>query len=197
MRKPVTVKLPLQPDVLASLRAGQQVLLSGSVFTARDVAHARLAEALAQTPGRLPFGLTGQTLFYAGPTPPSPGRPAGSAGPTTASRMDEFTPALFAAGITAVIGKGPRSQAVKAACAEFGAVYFAAVGGAAALLGTKVVSAVPVAYEDLGTEAIVRLEIVDFPAVVAIDSLGGDLYATAVSDWAAGVGEAPVEEAAP
>ncbi|MBS3973768.1 MAG: fumarate hydratase C-terminal domain-containing protein [Actinobacteria bacterium] len=189
MLEPMTVKLPLQPDVLASLRAGQQVLLSGSVFTARDVAHARLAERLAQTPGHLPFGLAGQALLYAGPTPPSPGRPAGSIGPTTASRMDEFTPGLFAAGITAAIGKGPRSPGVRDACAKFGAVYFAAVGGAAALLGTKVVSATPVAYEDLGTEAIVRLELVDFPAVVAIDSLGGDLYASAVADWATEVGE--------
>jgi len=189
MHKPMTVRLPLRADELTSLRAGQQLLLSGFVFTARDVAHARLAEAIAQSSGQLPFGLTGQTLFYAGPTPPSPGRPAGSIGPTTASRMDEFAPALFAAGITAAIGKGPRSQGVKVACAKFGAVYFAAVGGAAALLGTKVISADAVAYEDLGTEAIVRLEVVDFPAVVAIDSLGGDVYASAISDWAAEVGE--------
>lgn len=167
-------------------------MLSGVVFTARDAAHLRLAEAVGAIPGVLPFDLAGQTLFYAGPTPAAPDRPAGSIGPTTASRMDAFTPVLLEAGIVAMIGKGPRSEEVRAACARFGAVYFATVGGIAALLGTRVVDATPVAYADLGPEALVRLTLAQFPAIVAIDAHGNDLYATAAAEWATvAAGEAP------
>lgn len=192
MPEPISFDLPAGPDALRSLLAGDEVLLSGVVFTARDAAHLRLAEAIRATSGALPFDLAGQTLFYAGPTPAAPGRPAGSIGPTTASRMDALTPALLEAGIVAMIGKGPRSEEVRAACERFGAVYFAAVGGIAALLGARVVDATPVAYADLGPEALVRLTLAEFPAIVAIDAHGNDLYATAAAEWAAvATGEMP------
>ena len=181
-RREVEVSLPPSREALAALRAGDEVLLSGPVFTARDATHQRLLAALDDA-GALPFGLAGQVLFYAGPTPASPGRPAGSVGPTTAKRMDAATPRLLAAGVAATIGKGPRSEAVRLACVEHGAVYFAAVGGAAALLGAHVRDAQPVAWEDLGTEALVRLELDRFPAFVAIDTLGHDLYADAPARW--------------
>ena len=190
MAEPIRVALPTSREALAELRAGDEVRLSGPVFTARDATHARLAEALADS-GELPFDLAGQTLFYAGPTPAAPGRPAGSVGPTTASRMDAYTPALLRAGIVATIGKGPRSRKVTEACAETGSVYFAAVGGAAALLGERVTASEMVAWEDLGTEALVRLTLEDFPAFVAADARGDDLYAQAAD--AGGGGEGATE----
>jgi len=179
---PVGIELPVSREKLASLRVGDEVRLSGPVFTARDATHARLLEALDRD-GMLPFGLAGQTLFYAGPTPPAAGRPAGAVGPTTAKRMDAATPALLRAGIVATIGKGGRSAAVREACAATGSVYFAAVGGAAALLATYVRAAEPVAWDDLGTEALVRMELDEFPAFVAIDVTGADLYAEAPAEW--------------
>lgn len=182
MSEPVRVSLPASRDDLAGLRAGDEVLISGTVYTARDATHERLSAELARE-GALPYGLAGQALFYAGPTPAIPGRPAGSVGPTTGARMDAHTPALLRAGIAAVIGKGARSDAVRLAFAEAGAVYFAAVGGSAALLGSCVTAAETVAYADLGTEALVRLELRDLPAFVAIDSAGGDLYASAAAGW--------------
>lgn len=182
MSDPTRIDLPARREDLAALRAGDEVRLFGPVFTARDAGHERMVEQLRKD-GRLPFGLEGQTLFYAGPTPPAQGRPAGAVGPTTAKRMDAFTPELMRAGIVATIGKGGRAETVREACVETGGVYFAAVGGAAALLATHVVSAEPVAWEDLGTEALVRMVLDDFPAFVAIDSLGGDLYASAPSQW--------------
>lgn len=188
MPSPVCLRLPLKPDALAGLRAGDEVLLSGPVYTARDATHERIAAHLAQH-GSLPFGLEGQTLFYAGPTPPAAGRPAGAVGPTTAKRMDEWTPSLMRAGIVATIGKGARAEAVRDACVENRGVYFAAVGGAAALLATHVESAEPIAYEDLGTEALVRMELHDFPVFVAIDVTGADLYAAAPARWRAERGE--------
>ncbi len=156
------------------------------MFTARDATHERILAETRRDGGVLPYGLTGQTLFYAGPTPALPGRPAGSVGPTTASRMDAFTPELISAGIVATIGKGPRAAAVREACVAGGAVYFVAVGGAAALLGAHVRAAAPVAYPELGTEALVRLELDDFPAFVGIDTAGGDLYRDVI-DSAPGV----------
>jgi len=183
MSEQIELSLPATPEALARLRAGDEVLLSGVVFTARDAAHLRLVEHLGEAAAPLPFGLSGQTLFYAAPTAPAAGRPAGSIGPTTASRMDALTPRLLQAGIAAMIGKGPRSEEVRAACARFGAVYFAAVGGIAALLGKRVVEASPVAYDDLGPEAIIRLVLADFPAIVAIDSQGTDIYASIASEW--------------
>jgi len=185
--KIVPVRLPATTAELASLIVGQEVRLSGTVFTARDATHARIVEELERT-GELPFGLAGQTLFYAGPTPAAAERPVGAVGPTTARRMDAWTPRLIAAGITATIGKGHRSQAVRRACAEHGAVYFAVVGGAAALLATRVSAVESVAWEHLGTEALVRMEIDDFPAFVAIDARGGDLYEIAPDAWHLEVG---------
>ena len=182
MTEPIRIDLPASRDNLARLRIGDEVRLFGPVFTARDATHARLLDALERD-RELPFGLAGQTLFYAGPTPPAAGRPAGAVGPTTAKRMDAATPALLDAGIVATIGKGERGDAVKAACARTGSVYFAAVGGAAALLATYVKDSEPVAWEDLGTEALVRMELTDFPVFVAIDSMGADLYLQAPRRW--------------
>lgn len=170
------VRLPANRDALSALRAGDAVRLTGPVFTARDATHERLIAETRRNGGALPYGLEGQTLFYAGPTPAVPGRPAGSVGPTTASRMDDYTPELLGAGIVATIGKGPRAAAVRHACAAHGAVYFVAVGGAAALLGRHVRAAEPVAYPELGPEALVRLELEDLPAFVGIDATGGDLF---------------------
>lgn len=187
MPDPIHIDLPVSRETLGRLSVGDEVRLHGAVYTARDAGHARLLEALERD-GELPFGLAGQTLFYAGPTPAVDGYPAGSVGPTTAKRMDAATPALLRAGIVAAIGKGSRAQNVRAAFAETGSVYFAAVGGAAALLGAHVVAAEPVAWPELGTEALVRLTIKDFPAFVAIDATGADLYATAPAEWRAEAG---------
>jgi tartrate/fumarate subfamily iron-sulfur-dependent hydro-lyase beta chain len=183
MSEPVRVTLPEEAARLRSLPAGTLVLLSGVVYTARDATHGRL-EAELRRDGALPYGLAGQTLFYAGPTPPAAGRPAGAIGPTTAKRMDAWTPTLLAAGIVATIGKGERSEAVRDACVAHGAVYIAATGGVAALLATTVTSAEVVAYPELGTEALVKLALEDFPGWVAIDAAGNDLYADARSEWA-------------
>ena len=199
MSEPVVIRLPGDAGQLRALSAGTAVSLSGPVYTARDATHEKLISELAAG-GALPHGLVGQVLFYAGPTPATAGRPAGSVGPTTAKRMDTWTPALLAAGIAATIGKGARSEAVRDACQAHGAVYLAAVGGAAALLGSHVIAAEPVAYADLGTEALVRLELDSFPVWVAIDADGHDLYALARQEWAeevagAGASTAPSEPA--
>lgn len=178
------IAFPAPRAALELLHAGDEVLLSGPVFTARDAGHERLLEALAQE-GELPHGLVGQTLFYAGPTPPAAGRPVGAVGPTTAARMDAATPALLRAGIVATIGKGARSEEVRRACIETGSVYFAAIGGAAALLARHVTAVEPVAYDELGTEALVRMTLACFPAFVAIDAEGNDLYASAPEMWRA------------
>jgi len=182
MPDPIRVDLPADRERLAELRVGDEVRLYGPVFTARDATHARILEELHRT-GELPFGLAGQTLFYAGPTPAAAGRPVGSVGPTTAKRMDFATPELLEAGIVATIGKGARSEQVRAACAHTGSVYFAAVGGAAALLATYVPSVEPVAWEELGTEALVKMDLEGLPAFVAIDATGSDLYAQAPDEW--------------
>jgi fumarate hydratase class I/fumarate hydratase subunit beta len=184
----VRIELPVTRETLARLRAGDQVLLSGPVFTARDAGHARLLDVL-QRDGELPFSLAGQTLFYAGPTPAAAGRPIGAVGPTTAKRMDFATPQLLRAGVVATIGKGSRCEEVRAAHAQTGSVYFAAVGGAAALLARHVVAAEPVAWPELGTEALVKLTFQEFPAFVAIDARGNDLYAQAPEQWRATAGE--------
>jgi fumarate hydratase subunit beta len=175
------IVLPAGADALGALRAGDEVEFSGPVYAARDATHARLSVEL-ECDGRLPYGLEGQMLFYAGPTPPAAGRVAGAVGPTTAKRMDAFTPRLLAAGIAATIGKGPRSEDVRKACVRNGAVYFAVVGGAAALLARHVVDTEVVAYEELGPEALVRMTLDAFPAFVAIDVVGGDLYAEAARE---------------
>jgi tartrate/fumarate subfamily iron-sulfur-dependent hydro-lyase beta chain len=188
MPGPIRIDLPADAETLAGLVAGDEVALSGPVYTARDATHARILAELERD-GRLPYGLAGQTLFYAGPTPARAGRPVGAVGPTTASRMDTHTPALMRAGIVATIGKGARSPEVLAACREAGGVYFAAVGGAAALLATHVESVEPVAYPELGTEALTRMVLRDLPAFVATDARGGDLYADAPAQWRAERGD--------
>lgn len=175
MPKPVNLTLPLSRDALSSLNAGDEVRLTGCVFTMRDAGHVRALNALHDE-GKLPHGLDGATLFYAGPTPAAAGRPLGSVGPTTASRMDFATSELMEAGIVACIGKGKRSPEVVEACKRTGSVYFACVGGIAALLAKSVVKSELVAWEDLGTEALRRLTLVDFPAFVAVDVHGRDLY---------------------
>jgi fumarate hydratase class I/fumarate hydratase subunit beta len=155
-------------------------VLYGSIYTMRDAGHRRALDHLEQQ-GELPFGLAGQALFYAGPTPPAAGRPFGAIGPTTASRMDFATPALLEAGITVMLGKGRRSPAVASACARTQSVYLVTTGGAAALLAGFVTAAEPVAWEDLGTEALCKLTLNGLPAFVALDTKGTDLYGQALS----------------
>jgi len=188
MSDAIRITLPTGFGALAGLKAGDEVLLSGPVYTARDATHVRIADELERT-GALPFGLAGQVLFYAGPTPAAAGRPVGSVGPTTAKRMDAYTPALLEAGIVATIGKGSRSPEVREACVRTGAVYFAAVGGSAALLATHIRSAETIAWPELGTEALVRMELDDLPVFVAIDASGADLYASAPAQWRCAEGE--------
>ena len=171
----VRLDLPVDRADLARLRAGDRCELSGPLCTLRDAGHIRLLAELEQQ-GSLPYGLAGQTIFYAGPTPAAAGRPFGAVGPTTASRMDFAAPALYRAGIVATVGKGRRSQAVVDACVETGSVYFAAVGGAAAFLAKRVESSETLGYDDLGTEALRRIEVRGFPVVVAVDVLGNDVY---------------------
>ncbi len=173
--KPVKLELPCSREEIARLKAGDEVRLYGVVYTMRDAGHARALAALDET-GDLPYGLAGQVIFYAGPTPAAAGRPLGSVGPTTASRMDFATPRLMEAGIIGCIGKGKRSTEVIQACRLTKSVYFAAVGGIAALLATHVISSEDVAWDDLGTEALRRLVLDEFPAFVAVDTEGNDLY---------------------
>lgn len=172
MRK---LKLPLSDIDISSLKAGEQVLLSGIIYTARDAAHKKMAEALERRKP-LPIDIKGQVIYYVGPTPAKPGQVIGSAGPTTSSRMDAYAPRLLEEGLKGMIGKGKRSQEVVDAIKKYKAVYFAAAGGAGALLSKRIKRAEVVAYEDLGPEAIYRLEVEDFPAIVVNDIFGNDLY---------------------
>jgi fumarate hydratase subunit beta len=169
------VVFPCVPEDLRDLRAGDRVLLSGVIYTARDAAHKRMVEIL-QRGESLPVDLQGQALYYAGPAPARPGKVIGPIGPTTSGRMDPHTPAVLEQGVLGLIGKGRRSPEVRRALVEHGAVYFGATGGAAALLCGSVRRASVVAFEDLATEAIRRLEVEDFPLVVLLDSRGKDLY---------------------
>jgi fumarate hydratase subunit beta len=175
MRPPRVLHAPFGAGDAARLRMGDSVLLSGDIFTARDAAHERLV-GLLDADRALPVDLRGQIIYYCGPTPPRPGRPIGSAGPTTASRMDGYTPALLAYGIRGMIGKGRRSQAVREAIRRHGAVYFGAIEGTAALLGERVREAVVVAFADLGAEAVYRLTVEEWPLIVVNDVAGRDLY---------------------
>lgn len=175
--------LPLSRAALLKLKAGDACLLSGPLYTLRDAGHVRLMSEL-ETSGELPYNLEGQTIFYAGPTPASAGRPFGAIGPTTASRMDFAAPTLHRAGIVATLGKGRRSQEVRDACRETGSVYFVACGGAAAYLAQCVASSDTIAYDDLGTEALRRIEVVDFPVFVGVDTRGEDVYDLALSEQA-------------
>ena len=173
---------PVTREALAPLRAGDAVLLSGTVYTARDAAHARLCALLRQG-GEPPFPLEGSAVYYVGPTPASPGRPIGAAGPTTSGRMDSFSPMLIARGQLLMIGKGKRSQAVKDAITAHGAVYLGALGGAGALMAASVRSARVIAWDDLGCEAVRELTVEDMPLTVVIDSLGNDLYESGPQDY--------------
>ncbi|MCL0093144.1 Fe-S-containing hydro-lyase [Dehalococcoidia bacterium] len=176
------IKLPLHAEVIEKLRAGDQVLMSGTVYSARDAAHKRLVEALDRGE-KLPFEIEGQTIYYMGPSPPRPGRVIGSAGPTTSGRMDAYAPRLMEVGLKGMIGKGSRSQEVKDAMRRYKAVYFAAIGGAGALIAKSIKKAEVVAYDDLGAEALRRLEVEDFPATVINDIYGGDLYEEGKARW--------------
>ena len=169
------ITTPLTDEIIEDLRVGDRVLLSGVVYTARDAAHKRMLEEYEKT-GKLPIDVKGQVIYYVGPTPPKPGQVIGSAGPTTAYRMDKYTPKLHELGLKGTIGKGFRTQPVKEALKKYKAVYFAAYGGTAALLAKHIVSAEIVAYEDLGTEAIRKLVFKDFPVIVANDIYGGDIF---------------------
>ncbi|MFA6186564.1 MAG: Fe-S-containing hydro-lyase [Phycisphaerae bacterium] len=169
------IQTPLTDQVVRSLKAGDEVAISGFVYTARDAAHKRLCKLIADGK-ELPIDLKGAAIYFVGPTPARPGRPIGSAGPTTSSRMDDFSPILLAAGLKAMIGKGYRNDAVRDALKKYIGVHFAALGGAGALLSQYIVSSEIIAYEDLGTEAIRKLEFKDFPAIVAYDCFGNTCF---------------------
>lgn len=178
-----TIQAPISREDAASLKAGDYVFLTGTIYTARDAAHKRMQETL-DAGEALPFDIRGNMIYYMGPSPAREGRPIGSAGPTTASRMDKYTPALLDLGLGGMIGKGKRSQAVIDAVVRNGSVYFAAVGGAGALLSQRIKSSQVIAYDDLGTEAIRKLEVENFPVIVVIDSAGNNLYETAIREYA-------------
>jgi len=169
------VTLPLTDETLKDLKAGDNILLTGVMYVGRDAAHKRLVEALDQ--GKpLPFDIKGQTIYFMGPSPAKPGKPIGSAGPTTSGRMDAYSPRLIAEGLKGMIGKGMRSQAVKDAMKKYKAVYLAAIGGAGALIAKSIKKSEVIAYEELGAEAIRRLDVEEFPVTVVNDIYGGDLY---------------------
>ncbi len=177
------ITTPLTEDVVMDLRAGDNVLITGVIYSARDAAHKRLVE-LIEKGEKLPLDLRGQIIYYVGPAPAKPGQVIGSAGPTTSGRMDAYTPTILAQGAKGLVGKGSRNQAVKDALREHGAVYFASVGGAAALTAKTIKGAKIVAYEELGAEAIRRLEVEDFPATVVNDAHGNDLYVEGAKRYA-------------
>lgn len=176
------IKAPISDEDAKRLRAGDYVYITGTIYTARDAAHKRMYEAL-EAGKELPLDLSHNIIYYMGPSPAREGRPIGSAGPTTASRMDKYAPTLLDLGQKGMIGKGKRTQAVKDAIMRNGAVYFAAVGGAGALLSQKIKASTVIAYDDLGTEAIRKLEVEEFPVIVVIDSEGNDLYETAIKEY--------------
>jgi fumarate hydratase subunit beta len=175
MTEPIKITPPLTDEVVLGLRSGDRVVITGVIYTARDMAHKYLAEG-RQRGEKPPFDIQGQILYYTGPTPAPPGRAVGSAGPTTSYRMDKYTPVLLDLGLKGMIGKGPRGEEVKESIRKHSAVYFAAIGGAGALISRTIKKAEVIAYPELGPEAIMRLEVEDFPAVVVNDAHGGDLY---------------------
>ncbi len=176
------ITTPLTDEVVAQIRAGDQVLISGKVYTARDAAHKRMVDQLERGE-ELPFDVRGQVIYYVGPTPPKPGQVIGSAGPTTAYRMDKYTPAMLAQGVKAVIGKGYRNQEVKDALVQYKGLYLVSTGGAGALLARTIAAAKVVAYEDLLAEAIRELEVQDFPTICIHDIHGGDQYSEGQKVW--------------
>jgi fumarate hydratase subunit beta len=169
------IKPPLSEAIVRSLKAGDEVVITGTIYGARDMAHKRICEAI-DAGIDLPFPLEGAIVYFVGPTPARPGRAIGAAGPTTSSRMDAFSPKLIAKGLRAMIGKGYRSDEVRDALQKHGAVHLSAIGGAGALLAQRITAAEIIAYEDLGTEAVRKLEVVDFPAIVAYDAHGNSVY---------------------
>lgn len=177
-----SINVPYSEETASGLRAGDYVYLTGTIYTARDAAHKRMYENL-QNGKELPFDIKGNVIYYMGPSPAREGRPIGSAGPTTASRMDKYTPTLLDLGMAGMIGKGKRTESVREAVIRNGAVYFAAVGGAGALLSKAIKSSEVIAYDDLGTEAIRKLTVEDFPVVVVMDSKGNNLYETAIKEY--------------
>jgi fumarate hydratase subunit beta len=169
------LETPLTKDDTCKLKSGDIVYLSGVLYTARDAAHKKLTDLIAEGK-ELPFDLTGSVIYFVGPTPPKPGDPIGSAGPTTSYRMDSFSPTMLKNGSLGMIGKGKRSQEVKDACKEYSGIYFGATGGAGALLGKKITTAEVIAYPELGPEAVRKITVKDFPVTVINDTHGGDLY---------------------
>lgn len=176
------IKAPIDKETIEDLKSGDYVYISGTIYTARDAAHKRMQEAL-DAGSELPIELEGNVIYYMGPSPAREGRPIGSAGPTTASRMDKYAPKLIDLGLKGMIGKGKRSPEVIDAIKRNGAVYFAAVGGAGAILSKCIKSSDVIAYDDLGTEAIRKLEVENLPAIVVIDSDGTNLYETAADKY--------------
>jgi fumarate hydratase subunit beta len=175
MAETKTITTPLSDEVVKSLKIGEKVSITGVIYTARDAAHKKLVELIEEGKD-LPFDLPGQIIYYVGPAPAKPGFAVGSAGPTSSYRMDAYAPTLIANGLKGMIGKGPRDENVKEAMKKHGAVYFAAVGGAGALISKSIVKAEVIAYPELGAEAVRRMEVKDFPAIVAIDATADDLY---------------------
>jgi fumarate hydratase subunit beta len=182
MEKTIRLTPPLDDEVVASLKAGDRVLISGTIYTGRDAAHKRLVDLLDQGK-ELPIPIRGEIIYFVGPTPPRPGQAIGSAGPTTSYRMDPYSPRLLAEGLKGMIGKGARSSEAREAIRKYKGIYFAAVGGCGALLSQRIKAAEVVAYEDLGPEAIRRIRVEDFPVVVVNDIYGGDLYEIGVSQY--------------
>lgn len=182
MTEPIRISAPLTDAAVEKLKAGDKVLITGVMYTARDAAHKRLIELL-DAGKQLPLDLKGQIIYYVGPTPEKPGEVIGSAGPTTSGRMDAYTPRLIELGLKGMVGKGARSKEVRDSIVAHKAVYMAAVGGAAALIRRSIKKAEIIAYEDLGPEAIRRLEVVDFPAIVVNDVHGGDLFLQGVEKF--------------
>ncbi|MCL0032774.1 Fe-S-containing hydro-lyase [Peptococcaceae bacterium] len=178
----IKISAPLTDDILSELRIGQQVLINGKIYTGRDAAHKKMIELL-QSSKTLPVDLTGQIIYYVGPSPAKPGQVIGAAGPTTSGRMDIYAPKLLEHGLKGMIGKGKRSKEVIEAIKKYKAVYFAAVGGAAALISKCIKSAKVIAYPELGPEAIYQFEVEDFPVVVVNDIFGGDLYEEGIKKY--------------
>ena len=176
------INAPISDEDAKSLRAGDYVYITGTIYSARDAAHKRMYEAL-QNKENLPIDMKNNIIYYMGPSPARQGRPIGSAGPTTSSRMDKYAPSLLDLGLKGMIGKGKRSEIVKESIKKNGAVYFAAVGGAGALLSQRITKSTVIAYEDLGTEAIRELEVEKFPVIVVIDSEGNNLYEIAIKEY--------------
>jgi fumarate hydratase subunit beta len=182
MADPIKLIPPLSDDIIVKLKAGDRVVITGVIYTGRDMAHKEMVEGHIKGK-KLPFDLKGQVLYYTGPTPAPAGKPIGSAGPTTSYRMDKYTPYLLELGLKGMIGKGPRGREVKDAIKKYKAVYFAAIGGAGALISKTIRKAEVIAYPELGTEAVMRLEVEDFPAVVVNDVHGADLYRLGVEQY--------------